>query len=219
MAVFRHEHHPRPGGRSCCRSAHQEPMGVAPASRGWSLCCAGHRGKWTWPWRHANPVPHRGVHACHGRRSRLAAATDCVADLVRQDRRGRQAGRTARQRPVSQTDALLDLPIKARPRVPRRAAAPQPRWRGLALTRAEVPRRGARRSPRVLRCDAVRLRITALRHRRPESPSSRRVSSCQFTASFMRSLGSLSSLPAPTTTVVNGLSATTTGRPVCSCKC
>src|SRR3954447_25568299 len=83
-AVFPDDHHPCSGNRPPYRIAVQKPMGLTPASRGGGLCCAGHRGRRTWGTRHADTVPRRGVHACDGGRSRLAA-TDSCADLVRTD--------------------------------------------------------------------------------------------------------------------------------------
>jgi len=88
VAVFAHVHHPHSGGRPRCWSNQQEPLGFTPAARSWSLCGVGHPCTWPWPQRHANPLPRRGVHACHGRRSRLANGRD-VADLVTADRRDR----------------------------------------------------------------------------------------------------------------------------------
>src|SRR3954467_11557512 len=56
-------------------------MGAIRATRDWKLCCFGHRGKRTWPRRHATPLPRCGVHACHDWRSRLAT-TDHFDDFV-----------------------------------------------------------------------------------------------------------------------------------------
>lgn len=52
------------------------PLGIG-------ACCVSYCCNRTWPWRHSNPVPGRRVHACDGRRSRLAV-TGNFADLVKQ---------------------------------------------------------------------------------------------------------------------------------------
>jgi len=76
-----YDHYSHRSGRPCCWCDPPEPLGIAAAVGDWSLCGGSYRCNRTWPQRYPDPFPGRGVHACHGWRSRPAVASDFV-DLV-----------------------------------------------------------------------------------------------------------------------------------------
>ena len=91
VALFRHDDHPPADGGVGGWTRPQNSMGVAPAARDRSLCRAGDRCRWTRAWRHTHPLPGRGVHTCHGRKSGLTAAADGSELVTRVESAGQHA--------------------------------------------------------------------------------------------------------------------------------